>query len=63
VLPALFAEGISKPTIVKQDETIYVQVTPRGNVKGEDAVVEIHFFDLWSVECGLWAAGASAVAG
>jgi len=52
VLPALFAEEISKPTVVKRDGTIYGQVTPRVNMKNGDAVVEVHYFDLWSVDCG-----------
>jgi hypothetical protein len=49
--PALFAEGVAKPTSVRRDGTIYGQVTPR-DVKDKGAVVEIHFYDLWSVDCG-----------
>lgn len=52
VKPALFAEGLRKPTVVERDGTIYGQVTPRVSAKGEDAVVEVHFYDLWSVDCG-----------
>lgn len=52
VKPALFAEGLQKPTVVERDGTIYGQVTPRANAKGEDALVEVHFYDLWGVDCG-----------
>jgi hypothetical protein len=52
VKPALFEEGVAKPTVVERDGTIYGQVTPRESAKGGDAVVEIHFYDLWSVDCG-----------
>jgi hypothetical protein len=64
VKPALFREGVGRPTVVERDGTIYGQVTPRGQVtppgqvtprksaKGGDAVVEVHFYDLWSVDCG-----------
>jgi hypothetical protein len=49
--PALFAEGTIKPTVIKRDGTIYGQVTPRQSATG-DAEVEVHFYDLWSVDCG-----------
>jgi hypothetical protein len=52
VKPALFEEGVAKPTVVERDGTIYGQVTPRERVRGGDAVVEVHFYDLWSVDCG-----------
>jgi hypothetical protein len=52
VKPALFKEGAMKPTAMEQDGTIYGQVTPRTSAKGEDAVVEVHYYDLWSVDCG-----------
>jgi hypothetical protein len=64
VMPALFKEGVVRPTVVERDGTIYGQVTPRSQVtpqgqvtprktaKGGDAVVEVHFYDLWSVDCG-----------
>jgi hypothetical protein len=50
--PALFEEGVVKPTAMQRDGTIYGQVTPRESARGGDAVVEIHFYDLWSVDCG-----------
>src|SRR5258708_34224549 len=52
VKPALFEEGVAKPTVRERDGTIYGQVTPRERGKSGDAVVEIHFYDLWSVYCG-----------
>ena len=52
VKPALFEEGVAKPTVAERDGTIYGQVTPRERVRGGDAVVEVHFYDLWSVDCG-----------
>jgi len=52
VKPALFEEGVVKPTVVERDGTIYGQVTPRKTATGGDAVVEVHFYDLWSVDCG-----------
>ncbi len=52
VKPALFEEGVRKPTVIERDGTIYGQVTPRGSAKGADALVEIHFYDLWSGDCG-----------
>jgi hypothetical protein len=52
VKPALFAEGIAKPTVVDRDGTIYGQVTPRGESGAGDVSVEVHYYDLWSVDCG-----------
>jgi hypothetical protein len=52
VMPALFEQGIVRPTVVERDGTIYGQVTPRDGGKGGDAEVEIHFYDLWSMDCG-----------
>jgi len=50
--PALFEEGVVKPTVLDRDGTIYGQVSPRESAKGGEAIVEIHFYDLWSVDCG-----------
>jgi hypothetical protein len=50
--PALFEEEVEKPTVAERDGTIYGQVTPRESAKGGDVVVEVHFYDLWSVDCG-----------
>jgi hypothetical protein len=52
VKPALFAEGISKPTVVDRDGTIYGQVTPRRVLGTSDISIEVHYYDLWSVDCG-----------
>src|SRR5258708_23536729 len=51
IKPALFEEGVAKPTVMERDGTIYGQVTPRESAQGEDAVVEGHFYDLWSAHC------------
>src|SRR5258705_13646824 len=37
---------------MERDGTIYGQVTPGERVKSGDAEVEIHFYDLWSEDCG-----------
>lgn len=50
--PALFEEGVLKPTVMERDGTVYGQVTPRVSAAGGDALVEVHFYDLWSVDCG-----------
>jgi hypothetical protein len=52
VKPALFEEGMVKPTVRRRDGTIYGQATPRESTKGGDAVVEVHFYDLWDMDCG-----------
>ena len=52
VKPALFAEGVAKPTVVERDGTIYAQVTPRHDASATGVSVEIHYYDLWSVDCG-----------
>jgi hypothetical protein len=52
VKPAEFAEGVRKPTARRRDGTIYGQVTPHESAKGGDAMIEVHFYDLWSVDCG-----------
>jgi hypothetical protein len=52
VKPALFEEGVAKPTVMERDGTIYGQVTPRKSATGEDAIVEVHYYDLWSADCG-----------
>jgi hypothetical protein len=52
VKPALFEEGVAKPTVTERDGTIYGQVTPRERAKDGEAVLEIHYYDLWSADCG-----------
>lgn len=52
VKPALFAEGIARPTVVERDGTIYGQVTPHRDSGAADVSVEVHYYDLWSVDCG-----------
>ena len=50
--PALFAEGVEKATALQRDGTIYGQVTPRGRNDHGEALVEVHFYDLWGKDCG-----------
>jgi hypothetical protein len=52
VKPALFEEGVARPTVMERDGTIYGQATPRKNAAGKDAIIEVHYYDLWSVDCG-----------
>jgi hypothetical protein len=58
VKPALFEEGVVKPTVIERDGTIYGQGTQRKTIRGGHAVVEVHFYDLWSVDCGRLGASA-----
>jgi hypothetical protein len=43
---------VVKPTVMERGGTIHGQATPRKTTKGGDAVAEVHFYDLWSVDCG-----------
>lgn len=52
VQPALFVEGLEKATAMRQDGTIYGQVTPRGRDDRGRAMVEVHYYDLWGKDCG-----------
>src|SRR5690348_13628673 len=46
--PARFKPGERSPTPEAADGTIYGQVTPVANSR----TVEIHYYDLWSTDCG-----------
>jgi hypothetical protein len=46
--PARFTPGARLPTPEAADGTIYGQVTPIANSRR----VEIHYYDLWSTDCG-----------
>ncbi len=51
-LPAAFRPGTVTPTPEAEDGTLYGQVSP---VRGPNAAhprVEVHFFHLWSRDCG-----------
>jgi hypothetical protein len=49
VKPALFAPLTPDPEPVAEDGTIYAQAFPR---KGHQGEVELHFYHLWSRDCG-----------
>jgi hypothetical protein len=49
IMPAQFAHGISKPTVIADDGTIYGQAFPR---KGRDREVELQYYHLWRNDCG-----------
>jgi hypothetical protein len=49
IMPAQFAHGISKPTVVADDGTIYGQAFPR---KDQVREVELHYYHLWRKDCG-----------
>jgi len=49
IMPAQFARGISKPTVVADDGTIYGQAFPP---KGREREVELHYYHLWRKDCG-----------
>lgn len=50
--PALFAPGLLKPTAVAEDGTIYGQVTPAESSTTALQLAEIHYFHLWTSDCG-----------
>jgi hypothetical protein len=52
VKPALFAEGVMTPKVLDRDGTIYGQVTARRKMRKEGAAIEVHYYDLWNVDCG-----------
>lgn len=47
--PGKFRQGVSIPTVVANDGTIYGQVFP---YKGRRDEVELHFYHLWRQDCG-----------
>lgn len=53
VAPSSFVAGLAKPTPIAADATIYGQamVHEKSSVLGPQ-VVELHYYDLWSVDCG-----------
>jgi hypothetical protein len=51
-LPAEFAPDLKIPTVRVEDGTIYGQVFPGKPVSGDLPAAEIHFYHLWSVDCG-----------
>ena len=48
-IPAQFTPGLSKPTVLRENGTIYGQVFPKNASYTE---VEVHFYHLWRRDCG-----------
>lgn len=51
-LPADFAPDVKAPTVQAQDGTIYGQVFPVKPIASDGQAAEIHFYHLWSSDCG-----------
>ena len=51
-LPAEFAPGISDPQVVSRNGAIYGQVFMRQSRSGAGVYIEIHYYHLWSRDCG-----------
>ena len=50
--PAWFAEDVRRATALRRNGTIYGQVTPRGKDARGQALIEVHYYDPWSKDCG-----------
>jgi hypothetical protein len=50
--PASFVAGSPVPTLAARDGTIHAQAFPVGVPDSPDVQVEIHYFHLWSRDCG-----------
>ena len=48
-IPALFTLNLSKPTVTRENGTIYGQVFRKSPA---NTVVEVHFYHLWRRDCG-----------
>lgn len=51
-LPAEFLSDSEKPRAVARNGTIYGQVFPRRTGPEKSALIEIHYYHLWSRDCG-----------
>lgn len=51
-LPAEFTPGLSIPTVLHEDGTLYGQAFPRPTAAGEPQQIELHFYHLWRKDCG-----------
>ena len=51
-LPAQFISNLETPTPEVEDGTIYGQVFPAKSATGDLPSAEIHFYHLWSSDCG-----------
>jgi hypothetical protein len=51
-VPALFVSGQAKPVVQTENSTIYGQATPQRSEGGDLRFVELHYYHLWSRDCG-----------
>jgi hypothetical protein len=51
-MPAEFAPNSPEPRLVARNGTIYGQVFPRQGLAMPDRFIEIHYFHLWTRDCG-----------
>ena len=51
-LPAAFQPSLLEPTPQAEDGTVYGQVFPVKIAGATGPMAEIHFYDLWSRDCG-----------
>jgi len=51
-VPAVFVSGQSKPLVREENSTIYGQATPQRMEQGAERFVELHYYHLWSRDCG-----------
>jgi hypothetical protein len=51
-VPALFAPGQARPVVQAENSTIYGQATPQKPERGTGQFVELHYYHLWSRDCG-----------
>src|SRR6185503_15971931 len=52
LLPATFAPGEAVPRALARDGQIYGQVFPAIGAGLNGAFIEIHYYHLWSLDCG-----------
>lgn len=52
VLPAEFRADAGKPEVLAQNGTIYVSSTPKQSPLLEGEWLEVHYYHLWSKDCG-----------
>jgi hypothetical protein len=51
-VPAVFVSGQAKPLVREENSTIYGQATPQRTEQGAGRFVELHYYHLWSRDCG-----------
>ncbi len=51
-VPAVFVTGQTKPVVREENSTIYGQATPQRTEQGARRFVELHYYHLWSRDCG-----------